>query len=49
MPRVHTCMIVMFDNSPGNRYNPDPTEEVRWGDQSWEETFNVPPESPSLR
>jgi hypothetical protein len=26
-----------FDNSPNNRLNPDPTKEVRWGDQSWEE------------
>jgi len=26
-----------FDNSPNNRANPDPTKDVRWGDQSWEE------------
>jgi hypothetical protein len=26
-----------FDNSPNNKSNPDPTVEVRWGDQSWEE------------
>lgn len=26
-----------FDNSTNNRYNPDPTKAVRWGDQSWEE------------
>jgi hypothetical protein len=26
-----------FDNSPNNRFNPDPAKEVRWGDQSWEE------------
>lgn len=26
-----------FDNSPNNAANPAPTEEVRWGDQSWEE------------
>jgi len=26
-----------FDNSPNNRYNPDPKSEVRWGDQTWEE------------
>ena len=26
-----------FDNSPNNRNNPDPTKEVKWGDQSWEE------------
>ena len=23
-----------FDNSPNNRYNPDPNKEVRWGDQT---------------
>jgi hypothetical protein len=26
-----------FDNSPKNPYNPDPTQTVRWGDQTWEE------------
>jgi hypothetical protein len=26
-----------FDNSPNNPANPDPSKEVRWGDQSWEE------------
>jgi hypothetical protein len=26
-----------FDNSPNNKFNPDPKSEVRWGDQSWEE------------
>lgn len=26
-----------FDNSPGNRFNPDSTVVVRWGDQTWEE------------
>jgi hypothetical protein len=26
-----------FDNSPNNKFNPDPGKEVRWGDQSWEE------------
>ncbi|MFO0945720.1 MAG: redoxin domain-containing protein [Planctomycetota bacterium] len=26
-----------FDNSSGNRSNPDPNQEVRWGDQSWQE------------
>lgn len=28
-----------FDNSPMNPANPDPTQRVRWGDQSWEEMF----------
>ncbi len=26
-----------FDNSADNPVNPDPTQAVRWGDQSWEE------------
>ncbi len=26
-----------YDNSPNNKYNPDPTKVVKWGDQSWEE------------
>jgi hypothetical protein len=26
-----------WDNSANNKYNPDPTATVRWGDQSWEE------------
>ena len=26
-----------FDNSPANPVNPDPSKEVRWGDQSWDE------------
>ena len=26
-----------FDNSPNNPANPDPTKEVRWGQQSWDE------------
>jgi hypothetical protein len=30
------CTAV-FDNSEDNLANPDPTKEVRWGDQSWEE------------
>lgn len=28
-----------FDNSGQNPYNPDPTIEVNWGEQSWEEMF----------
>lgn len=27
----------VWDNSPNNRFNPDPAAEVHWGDQSWEE------------
>jgi len=26
-----------YDNSTKNKYNPDPSKEVRWGDQTWEE------------
>lgn len=28
-----------FDNSPRNPANPDPSKEVRWGDQTWDEMF----------
>ena len=40
--------VAHFDNSANNKYNPDPTKEVRWGDQTWEEmmigwyTYTVP-------
>lgn len=30
-------MTVRFDNSAANPVNPDPTEYVTWGDQTWEE------------
>ncbi len=26
-----------YDNSPNNPYNPDPTKEIHWGEQTWEE------------
>jgi mono/diheme cytochrome c family protein len=26
-----------FDNSSNNKFNPDPTKDVFWGDQTWEE------------
>jgi mono/diheme cytochrome c family protein len=29
--------IAHFDNSTKNKFNPDPTQAVRWGDQTWEE------------
>ena len=47
-----------FDNSPRNKYNPDPTKEVRWGDQTWEEMLigwvtvvvdNTPTAAPAVR
>jgi hypothetical protein len=40
--------VAHFDNSPNNKFNPDPTKEVHWGDQTWEEmmigwfTYTVP-------
>jgi mono/diheme cytochrome c family protein len=30
-------VIAHYDNSPNNKFNPDPSKEVRWGDQTWEE------------
>ncbi|HEY7292500.1 MAG TPA: hypothetical protein VH583_21870 [Vicinamibacterales bacterium] len=38
-----------YDNSVANKSNPDPSKDVWWGDQTWEEmmftglTFSVPP------
>jgi hypothetical protein len=29
--------VAHYDNSSKNRFNPDPSKEVRWGDQTWEE------------
>jgi hypothetical protein len=29
--------VAHFDNSPNNPDNADPTKEVTWGDQSWDE------------
>jgi Copper type II ascorbate-dependent monooxygenase, C-terminal domain len=29
--------VAHFDNSPNNKFNPDPTRDVRWGEQTWEE------------
>ena len=31
-----------WDNSAGNRWNPDPAATVRWGDQSWQEMLTAP-------
>jgi mono/diheme cytochrome c family protein len=42
-----------YDNSPGNKANPDPTKEVWWGDQTWEEmmftglTVSIDPARPA--
>ena len=30
-------VVAHFDNSRGNAFNPDPSKDVRWGDQTWEE------------
>jgi hypothetical protein len=30
-------VIAHYDNSTDNKFNPDPTKDVRWGDQTWEE------------
>src|SRR5437667_5770486 len=38
IPKGSTLMVIAhYDNSAANRYNPDPSAEVRWGDQTWEE------------
>ena len=29
--------IAHYDNSPNNKYNPDPTKTILWGDQNWDE------------
>ncbi|MDP8980430.1 MAG: cytochrome c [Acidobacteriota bacterium] len=29
--------VAHYDNSANNRYNPDPTKDVRFGEQTWEE------------
>ena len=29
--------VAHHDNSVNNKYNPDPTKTVYWGDQTWEE------------
>lgn len=33
-------MITHFDNSANNPYNPDPSKEIRWGPQNWDEMSN---------
>jgi hypothetical protein len=40
--------VAHFDNSLNNKFNPDPSKDVKWGDQTWEEmmmgwfTYTVP-------
>lgn len=31
-----------WDNSPNNKWNPDPKDNVKWGDQSWQEMLAAP-------
>jgi hypothetical protein len=31
-----------WDNSPNNKWNPDPKATVHWGDQSWQEMLSAP-------
>jgi hypothetical protein len=45
--------VAWYDNSANNKYNPDPSKVVRWGDQTWEEmmigwfTYTVPVHEPA--
>jgi hypothetical protein len=48
-------VIAHYDNSTANKFNPDPTKDVHWGDQTWEEmmigfysTVVAPPAATSL-
>ena len=44
--------VAWYDNSPNNKYNPDPTKEVHWGEQTFEEmmigffNYTVPVDAP---
>jgi hypothetical protein len=29
--------VAHYDNSPQNKFNPDPTKLVKWGPQTWDE------------
>ena len=47
-------VIAHYDNSANNKFNPDPSKDVRWGDQTWEEmmigffsTIAEPPATPT--
>jgi hypothetical protein len=49
--KVHAT--AWYDNSTANKANPDPTKDVWWGDQTWEEmmftglTFSIDPQKSS--
>src|SRR5262249_6791766 len=32
-------VVAHYDNSKNNPFNPDPTKDVLWGQQSWDEMF----------
>jgi len=36
-PGARIDCVAHFDNSPSNKYNPNPSVEVKWGGQTWEE------------
>ena len=44
--------VAWYDNSPNNKYNPDPTKTVTWGDQTFQEmmigffNYTVPVDAP---
>jgi hypothetical protein len=33
----HIDCVAHFDNSANNKFNPDPTKQVTWGEQTWDE------------
>jgi hypothetical protein len=38
MPKgTRLVAIAHYDNSLNNKYNPDATKEIHWGDQNWDE------------
>ena len=45
--------VAWYDNSPNNKYNPDPTKTVTWGEQTFEEmmigffNYTVPVDAPA--
>jgi hypothetical protein len=43
MPKGTTLELTAhWDNSPNNKWNPDPAANVHWGDQSWQEMLAAP-------
>jgi mono/diheme cytochrome c family protein len=36
-PGSKITSMAWYDNSASNKHNPDPTKDVHWGDQTWEE------------